>query len=158
MSEDIWEPDKLAEEAVPEEMEGKIVYAVFPCDCEVCIKGDRRLEEMGSERRSVSRLHITAEDVHGERGDLHEWYTPSKTVKSKWGALMKRLKDLGVDPTKDVKETIDDENHIRGLEDATFVWESEPVEVGIGGRKVDTWLPKEVVELPKRGSAEELEV
>lgn len=134
---------------------GKITWAVLPCNCEICRRGDERLREMGR-KGGRDRLHVTMEPLTTYERDQNEWYSPSKTAKSKWGHFMARLKNLGFAP-EEVRDSIGDEGHVTALEGQIFEWEEVPIEAGFGGREVNVWLPARTVEEEEAAELQEEE-
>lgn len=123
---------------------GEITSAVYPCKCDVCRKGDKALIAQGQEP-SGDRLHMKMEPLTVYEKIQQEWLTPTKTLKSKWGAFNQRLEQIGCK----VKSEAD-------LIGKVFEFESATIKAGVTDTEVTVWLPvREVTgeELEKLRSA-----
>lgn len=127
--------DNLSEEA-RQPFKGEIVYAVFPCNCDMCQKGSAKVEgQFGGSGRE--KLHIKIKSIDGTYDkEQHEWLVPSKTIKSKWGRFNQKLEELGV------MSHMQDEG-IEGLKGLVFTFQSQEIDVGVGDNTTDVWLPVE---------------
>ena len=113
-----------------EKFVGTIIKAKYPCDCELCQRGAESLEASGQTWKPS--LHIQIEPVNVYDKIQHEWFVPSKTKVSKWGAFNVRLDELGL--AKGMKSE-------KSLVNKTFEFESTMVKVGFGDKEVPCWLP-----------------
>ncbi len=127
--------DNLSEEA-RQPFKGKIVYADYPCSCDMCQKGAAKVEgQFGGSGRD--KLHIKMEALDGTyEKKQHEWLVPSKTIKSKWGRFNQKLEELGVMPEIQKKG-------LEALEGMVFTFQSKDIEVGVGDNTTNAWLPVE---------------
>ena len=121
--------DNLTDSA-RENFVGTIIEAKYPCDCELCQKGAETLEASGQTWKPSLHIQISPVNVYDKT--QHEWFVPSKTKVSKWGALNIRLDELGL--ASKMKSEKD-------LVNKTFEFESTMVKVGFGDKEVPCWLP-----------------
>lgn len=122
--------DNLSESA-RENFIGTIAEANYPCDCDMCQKGE---ESLGDDYKPSLHIQIMPLTVYDKR--QHEWLVPSKTKMSKWGAFNMALEELGV--LGKIKSPSD-------LKGKMFEFESVDVVVGFGDKKVSLWKPVRVV-------------
>lgn len=117
-------------ETARENFVGMIIESNYPCNCEVCLRGAQSLESTGQARKES--LHIQISPAHVYDKTQHEWFVPSKTKVSKWGAFNEQLDQLGI--TKRLKS----EQDLVGM---VFEFESREVKVGFGDKVVPCWVP-----------------
>ena len=91
-------------ESIREPFVGIVVHAEFPCDCEVCQRGEQKLQEMGRETRGARRIHIAIKPLERYDKFQHTWYTESKLLWSGFGAFVLALNKLGFVPTGNTPE------------------------------------------------------
>ena len=119
----ILDPDSLSEEA-REPFIGEVVWAKYPCDCEVCSRG-----QFGQDQ-----LHIQIQPIDGVySATQHEWYRPTKTARSAYGMLVKALAKLGM---KKIKPS--------DLVGKVFEWHYTEYETP-GGDKKYVWIPSRLL-------------
>lgn len=131
---------------------GRVVYAVYPCKCPDCQRGEERLEGEAPER-----LHIKIEPLDGTYEKVqHQWYAPTKTRLSRWGKLNEYLEKMGIiDEFKQKGE--------QAFIDKVFRWVWMEFSVGVGNRTVGAWIPVEYLGTyeewkKKQGGSEEANV
>ena len=147
-------------ESVREQFVGIVVKAEFPCNCEICEKGTKKLIEMGREPREADRVHIVIKPLEKYENYQHAWYNKSKLVWSGIGAFTVALnKLLGFVPSGSTPE--EQWNSVRSfLMCKAFVWDSvNPIDFivkktgkippknlpeGLKGAR-ETWIPVKVV-------------
>lgn len=136
--------EKLLESA-KEPFIGEVTYAEFPCHCEECEKGARKLEEMqtaeGVPVNVPERLHIFITPLTVFTEPQRQWWNPTKTKLSRWGDLQKQLEKLGVmDKFKTEREQA-----FMGMV-AEWNWvEVEEVGVSTTKRAVLHWIPVRIL-------------
>ena len=124
-----------------EDFIGEVIYAVYPCHCEMCEKGAGKIEGEPPKRIHIKILPYTVYDKV-----QHQWYSPTKTRMSRYGALNENLEKMG----------IIDEFKSKGISafmGKVFQWHWGEIKVGIGDRVVGCWLP---VRLLPKDEAEKL--
>lgn len=88
-------------ETAKEPFIGEVTSAEYPCHCDECKKGAVELERKYTEEGIVGRaspgsLHILIKPLTVYIKEQREWWVPTKTRLSKWGALQKQLETLGL--------------------------------------------------------------
>lgn len=124
--------EKLLESA-KEPFVGEVIYAEFPCHCEDCEKGAVAMLEK-FEREAPDRLHIHIKPLTVYTEVQHNWWIPTKTKLSRWGALQKQLEILGIIE----KFKTEREKAFMGM---VAEWQWSEVAVGVTGDMKFHWLP-----------------
>ena len=128
--------EKLLESA-KEPFIGEVIYAEYPCHCEDCEKGAARmLEKFG--REAPERLHIHIKPLTVYTEVQHNWWIPTKTKLSRWGALQEQLVKLGL------------MNRFKTEREKAFMgmvaeWQWKEVAVGVTGDIKAHWLPVRIL-------------
>ena len=128
--------EKLLESA-KEPFIGEVIYAEYPCHCEDCEKGAARmLEKFG--REAPERLHIHIKPLTVYTEVQHNWWIPTKTKLSRWGALQEQLVKLGL------------MNRFKTEREKAFMgmvaeWQWKEVAVGVTGDIKSHWLPVRIL-------------
>ena len=116
-------------ESAKEPFVGEVIYAVYPCNCEMCQKGAGKIEGEPPKRLHIKILPYTVYDKV-----QHQWFSPTKTKLSRWGKLNEKLEQLGL--IKEFKE-----NGVKAFVGKVFEWAWIEFPVGVGNRTVGCWLP-----------------
>ena len=124
--------EKLLESA-KENFVGEVIYAEFPCHCEDCEKGATAMLEK-LQREAPERLHIHIKPLTVYTEVQHNWWIPTKTKLSRWGALQEQLEKLGII------------NNFKTEREKAFMgivaeWQWSEVAVGVTGDAKFHWLP-----------------
>jgi len=124
--------EKLLESA-KENFIGEVIYAEFPCHCEDCEKGATSMLEK-YQREAPERLHIHIKPLTVYTEVQHNWWIPTKTKLSRWGALQEQLEKLGIIE----KFKTEREKAFMGI---VAEWQWSEVAVGVTGDMKFHWLP-----------------
>jgi len=124
--------EKLLESA-KEPFVGEVIYAEFPCHCADCEKGATAMLEQ-YQKEAPERLHIHIKPLTVYTEVQHNWWIPTKTKLSRWGALQEQLEKLGL-IEKFKKER---EKAFMGM---VAEWQWSEVAVGVTGDAKFHWLP-----------------
>ena len=124
--------EKLLESA-KEPFVGEVIYAEFPCHCEDCEKGATAMLEK-FQREAPERLHIHIKPLTVYTEVQHNWWIPTKTKLSRWGALQEQLEKLGIIE----KFKTEREKAFMGM---IAEWQWSEVAVGVTGDMKFHWLP-----------------
>ena len=124
--------EKLLESA-KEPFVGEVIYAEFPCHCEDCEKGATAMLEK-FKREAPERLHIHIKPLTVYTEVQHNWWIPTKTKLSRWGALQEQLEKLGIIE----KFKTEREKAFMGM---VAEWAWSEVAVGVTGDAKFHWLP-----------------
>lgn len=120
-------------ESAKEPFIGEVIYSEFPCHCEDCEKGATALQQE-YQRTAPDRLHIKMKPLTVYTEVQHQWWIPTKTKLSRWGALQEQLEKLGLmDNFK-----INREKAFMGL---VVEWQWSEVAVGVTGEPKSYWQP-----------------
>jgi len=129
--------EKLLESA-KEPFIGEVIYAEYPCHCDECEKGAAKmLEKFG--REAPDRLHIHIKPLTVYTEVQHNWWIPTKTKLSRWGALQEQLVKLGI-MERFKKER---EKAFMGM---VAEWQWKEVAVGVTGDIKSHWLPVRILD------------
>jgi len=128
--------EKLLESA-KEPFVGEVIYAEFPCHCEDCEKGATAMLEK-FQREAPERLHIHIKPLTVYTEVQHNWWIPTKTKLSRWGALQAQLEKLGIIE----KFKTEREKAFMGI---VAEWKWSEVEVGVTGDIKSHWLPVRIL-------------
>ena len=128
--------EKLLESA-KENFVGEVIYAEFPCHCEDCEKGATAMLEK-YQREAPERLHIHIKPLTVYTEVQHNWWIPTKTKLSRWGALQEQLEKLGVIE----KFKTEREKAFMGM---VAEWQWSEVAVGVTGDMKFHWLPTRIL-------------
>jgi len=90
------EYDGMHDKVIKQEYEGRVISVIKNCDCELCKRGEEKLEEAGKSRIQADRWHIQIEPITVYDTVQHEWITKTKTKQSKYGVFVGYL--LKADP------------------------------------------------------------
>lgn len=124
-------------ESAKEPFIGEVIYAEYPCHCEDCEKGATAMLEK-YEREAPDRLHIHIKPLTVYTEVQHNWWIPTKTKLSRWGALQEQLEKLGlIDRFKTEREKA-----FMGL---VAEWQWAEVAVGVTGDAKFHWLPMRIL-------------
>lgn len=119
MVEEVVIDDRDLSETEKQPFVGKVIWSRYPCDCDIC-----KNAPYGGDK-----WHIQIKPLDGVYTAVqHQWYRPSKTTKSGWGQMMKRLVKLGFRGL-----------HPSDLEGKVFEWHWEKFKYPSGETAV--WLP-----------------
>lgn len=134
-------------ESAKEPFIGEVIFAEYPCHCEDCEKGALGLAKMLAEEGRAGEmhsgsLHIKIKPLTVYTKEQSEWWIPTKTKLSKWGALQKQLETLGlIDRFKTERE--------KAFMSMTAEWQWTLVEeVGVSTAKrpaVFHWIPVRIL-------------
>ncbi len=124
-------------ESAKEPFVGEVIYAEYPCHCEDCEKGAGTLAEK-YERVAPERLHIKLKPLSVYTEIQHQWWIPTKTKLSRWGALQKQLETLGLME----KFKTDGHKAFMGL---VAEWHWSEVAVGVTGDEKSHWIPVRIL-------------
>ena len=129
--------EKLLESA-KEAFIGEVIYAEYPCHCADCEKGAAAmLEKFG--REAPDRLHIHIKPLTVYTEVQHNWWIPTKTKLSRWGALQEQLVNLGMmDKFKTERE--------KAFMGMVAEWQWKEVAVGVTGDIKSHWLPMRILD------------
>jgi len=129
--------EKLLESA-KEAFIGEVIYAEYPCHCADCEKGAAAmLEKFG--REAPERLHIHIKPLTVYTEVQHNWWIPTKTKLSRWGALQEQLVNLGMmDKFKTERE--------KAFMGMVAEWQWKEVAVGVTGDIKSHWLPMRILD------------
>jgi len=120
MVEELLLDDRTLGESARENFIGEVIWAKYPCDCEICQKAQIEGDQ----------LHIQIEPLDNTYSAVqHEWYRPSKTVHSKYGLLVRSLAELGIRGIKPEE-----------LEGMVFEWQYKEYQIPSGDKKF-AWVP-----------------
>lgn len=112
---------------------GEVIYSKFPCHCEDCEKGAVALKEK-FQRIAPDRLHIHLKPLTVYTEVQHQWWIPTKTKLSRWGALQEQLEKLGI--INDFKK-----NGEKAFVGMVAEWRWAEVAVGVTGDEKYHWIP-----------------
>ena len=128
--------EKLLESA-KEPFVGEVIYAVFPCHCEDCEKGAGALQEQYG-KTAPERLHVHIKPLTVYTEVQHNWWIPTKTKLSRWGALQAQLETLGLMD----KFKTDGHTAFMGM---IAEWQWTEVAVGVTGDAKFHWIPVRIL-------------
>ena len=128
--------EKLLESA-KEPFVGEVVYSIFPCHCIDCEKGAGTLQEQYG-KVAPERLHIHIKPLTVYTEIQHNWWIPTKTKLSRWGALQAQLETLGLMD----KFKSDGYNAFMGM---VAEWTWSEVAVGVTGDAKFHWIPTRIL-------------
>lgn len=128
--------EKLLESA-KEPFVGEVIYAEYPCHCEDCEKGASALQEQYG-KVAPDRLHIKMKPLSVYTEVQHQWWNPTKTKLSKWGALQAQLEALGL---MDKFKT----DGVKAFLGLVAEWTWADVAVGVTGEEKFHWLPSKIL-------------
>ncbi len=124
-------------ESAKEPFIGEVIYAEYPCHCEDCEKGATGLASAYG-REAPDRLHIKMKPLTVYDKIQHQWWIPTKTKLSRWGALQAKLEELGlIDKFKTDRE--------QAFMNIVAEWEWTEVAVGVTGDEKFHWTPKRIL-------------
>jgi len=124
-------------ESAKEPFIGEVSYAVFPCHCVDCEKGAGSLQEQYG-KVAPERLHIHIKPLTVYTELQHNWWIPTKTKLSRWGALQEQLEKLGLMD----KFKTDGFNAFHGM---IAEWHWAEVAVGVTGDAKFHWIPVRIL-------------
>jgi hypothetical protein len=125
-------------ESAKEPFIGEVIYAEFPCNCEECKKGAATMLEK-YQKEAPERLHIHIKPLTVYTEVQHNWWIPTKTKLSRWGALQEQLQALGLMS----RFKVEGFKAFRGM---VAEWHWKEVEVGVTGDLKSHWLPMRILE------------
>jgi len=128
--------EKLLESA-KEPFVGEVIYAEFPCHCADCEKGATAMLEQ-YQKEAPERLHIHIKPLSVYTEVQHNWWIPTKTKLSRWGALQAQLEKLGIIE----KFKTEREKAFMGM---VAEWHWSEVAVGVTGDAKFHWLPVRIL-------------
>ena len=124
-------------ESAKEPFIGEVIYAEFPCNCEECKKGAATMMEK-FQKEAPERLHIHIKPLTVYTEVQHNWWIPTKTKLSRWGALQEQLQALGLMS----RFKVEGFKAFRGM---VAEWHWKEVEVGVTGDLKSHWLPMRIL-------------
>jgi hypothetical protein len=124
-------------ESAKEPFIGEVIYADFPCNCEECKKGAATMMEK-FQKEAPERLHIHIKPLTVYTEVQHNWWIPTKTKLSRWGALQEQLQTLGLMS----RFKVEGFKAFRGM---VAEWHWKEVEVGVTGDLKSHWLPMRIL-------------
>lgn len=124
--------EKLLESA-KEPFIGEVIYAEYPCHCADCEKGATAMFDK-YQKVAPERLHVQIKPLTVYTEVQHNWWIPTKTKISRWGALQEQLEKLGmIDQFKSERE--------KAFMGMVAEWQWSEVAVGVTGDAKSHWLP-----------------
>lgn len=124
-------------ESAKEPFIGEVIYAEYPCHCEECEKGAAKMMET-FKKEAPPRLHIKIKPLTVYTEVQHNWWIPTKTKLSRWGALQQQLVDLSL------METFKQERE-QAFMGIVAEWKWKEVAVGVTGDEKFHWLPVRIL-------------
>ena len=129
--------EKLLESA-KEAFIGEVIYAEYPCHCADCEKGAAAMVEKFG-REAPDRLHIHIKPLTVYTEVQHNWWIPTKTKLSRWGALQEQLVNIGMMGRFKTER----EKAFMGM---VAEWQWKEVAVGVTGDIKSHWLPMRILD------------